>query len=346
MVKLDLTQLLEVIRTLLETYPKGDLCNKITYIEIFQEFWMTIILMGYVPDLKWRTDWIDSVNIISRNSPILIKPRERLQSPETTFSEVVLGKPVSPSLRAHMGTFLSTQGSSALRNLNLAQCLWLLAIYFSERGKLSDGYILHFVQYLKSEVIELLGLEDFVAEILSNLLEKMDSLEIETVIQLARLLVGNLGNIQTRTHELSLKLLEKHFFGHSSVYTDREVWQHLILKLSNMFIICRSEIGSHRLDHLPEDLTRDPTSGKSAFTDIIELCRKIFTLCSQDCPNYFYKFAQQKLYGPSSVFNEGDRDVALLELLLSEFHRVPLKTKRPLIRTCRANSCFIEMLKI
>lgn len=316
-----MTCLLETICTCLSTYPKFELCNRTTYVDIFQEFWMIMVLFGYIPSLEWHADWTTFISIVSQSSPVLIKPRDRLQSPGTTFSQVVLGQSASPGLRSHLGSYLSNMGVASLRSLTFAQCLWLLAIYYAEKGKLQAGFITHVSAYIKSDVVELLGLDILVTDLMSTLISRWASSSHPVgFVQLARLLIEFLCDIQPRAHRSALKLLQQHFINDRTVYSDREIWQIVAQKLTRMFYVCRAEIGSPSLEGLPTELTRDPTAARIAFQDILGLARRIFGRASRDCPNHFFRFAHIKLYGAgppaaSGGADGGDRDVVLLELV-------------------------------
>lgn len=316
-----MTCLLETICTCLSTYPRFELCNRATYVDIFQEFWMIMVLFGYIPSLEWHSDWATLIPIVSQSSPVLIKSRDRLQSPGTTFSQIVLGQSASPSLRNHLGSYLSNMSMASLRSLTFAQCLWLLAIYHAENGKLKAGFITHISAYIKNDVVELLGLDTLVTDLISTLITRWaSSNRPEGFAQLARLLIELLCDIQPRTHRSALKLLRQHFVTDRAVYSDREIWQIVAQKLTRMFYVCRAEIGSPTLEALPTELTRDPTAARIAFQDTLNLARTIFSRASQDCPNYFFRFAHTKLYGASSLTTPGgteggDRDVVLLELV-------------------------------
>lgn len=161
----DLDTLLQIICTSLQTFDQAEVSRKSNHVDIFQEFWLTLIFLGYQQDLAWRREWVDYIPIVARASPILVKERDKLQSPGSTFSQVVLSQSINPSLRNHLGTFLPNS-SSLLRNITFAQCLWLLAIYFSEVNKLRSGFFENVSNYLQSDIIDLLGLYPFVEDLM------------------------------------------------------------------------------------------------------------------------------------------------------------------------------------
>jgi hypothetical protein len=279
---------------------------------------MILIFLGFQQELKWRSDWALFIPIISRSSPVLIKERDKLQSPGSTFSQVVLSQSINPALRSHLSSLLPNCASQ-VRHITFAQCLWLMALYHSEQHKLRLGFFDHLDMYLKSDVIELLGVYPLVEDLISTMISQWKTEDIADSdliqVKLARLLMNNLCHIQPRTHCTSLKLLKTHFLKEFFVYTDRKIWDVVANKLGNMFFVCRLGLGSPELENIVEDVTRDPTAAQSAFSDLINLGRAIYSKAASETPNYFFKFAHTKIYSSTNDLSWGDRDVALLELL-------------------------------
>lgn len=317
----DLLIRLKAVYSCLNAFAECELAKKSTYVDIFQEFWMILVFFGYQQELRWRDDWAPFIPIIARSSPVLIKERDKLQSPGSTFSQVVLSQSINPSLRSHLGSLLPNS-SGLLRSITFAQYLWLMAIYCSEQHKLKAGFFDHLDAYLKSDVIELVGVYPLVEDLMSTLIAqwKVENTctELNTPqVKLARILIHDLCHIQPRTHRTAMKLLRTFFLDDFFVYTDRKIWEMIATKLGTMFFVCRLELGSPELEHVPEDLTRDPTAARAAFKDLVDVCRVIYGRASTETPNYFFKFAHTKIYSHQSFgeLSHGDRDVALLELL-------------------------------
>lgn len=315
---LDLDMLLRATCNCLESFSKIDMYNKTTYIDIFQEFWMILIVLGYQSELKWKPEWVEFIPIISRACPVLIKERDRLQSPGSTFSQVVLTQSINNSLRTHLTTIMPNC-TGAIRNITFAQCLWLLAIFYCELHKLNAGILDHLGAYLKSDIIELLGLQQLVEDLASTIILQWKKSEYATDalrIGLARRLMDLLCHMQPRTHRAALTILQAYFVSDFVVYTDREIWDSIATKLGTMFFVCRSALGAPDLESVPEDLTRDPTAARAAFRDLIEVCRVVYSRAASETPNNYFKFAHSKIYSTSfEASATGDRDIALLELL-------------------------------
>lgn len=314
----DLDMLLKATCICFESFAEHEGTKKSQYVEIFQEFWMLLIVLGYQRELKWRQEWMEYIPIIARSSPVLLKERDRLQSPGSTFSQVVLTQSINQSLREHLTSFLPNS-APLIRNITFAQCLWLMAIYFAELNKLKAGIFDHLGAYLQSDVIELLGIDALVEDLLSTIIQRWKADEPTDglkKIRLARILIDLLCNLQPRTHRSALKLLWDHFLMDLPIYTDREIWNVVAHKLSTMFYVCRSELGAPQLERVPPELTRDPLNSTAAFRDLVALCREIYRKAATETPNYYFKFAHSKIFSHrGGVMEQGDRDVALLELL-------------------------------
>lgn len=326
---MDLDMLLKATCICFESFSEHANTKKSQYVEIFQEFWMLLIVLGYQAELRWRPEWAEYIPVIARSSPVLIKERDRLQSPGSTFSQVVLTQSINQSLREHLASFLPNS-AALIRNITFAQCLWLIAIYYAELNKLKAGIFDHLGAYLQSDVIELLGIDALVEDLVSTVIQRWktdEQTDGPKTIRLARILMDLLCHLQPRTHQSALKLLWKHFLMDLPIYTDREIWDVVAHKLSTMFYVCRTELGALQLENVPEGLTRDPLNAATAFQDLITLCREIYRKAAKETPNYYFKFAHSKICSDRrGVMEQGDRDVALLELLRIVFPPKSLHT--------------------
>jgi hypothetical protein len=320
----DVNMLLKAICTSMETFPPGELANKTVYVDVFQEFWMILVVLGYQAELRWREELVQLIPIIAMSTPVLVKERDKLQSMAgSTFSQVVLSQSSNPALRNHLSSLLPNSPSNLLKSITFAQCLWLISIYWAELHKLRlGGRFEHFGAYLQSDVIELLGIYPLVEDLVFTIISHWkDHATGETTIaiadqetHLARQLMGLLCHIQPRTHQTALKLLQKHFLRSFAVYCDGHIWQVIAVKLASMFFVCRAALGAPELEIIPEELTRDPTAAQTAFRDLVDVCRDVYSRAADSVPNAFFKFAHSKIYSKVDS-TAGDRDVALLELL-------------------------------
>lgn len=153
------------METLQEIEPEN-FSTQSAIVETFQKFWFMLVYSGYLPNLSWPKHWIPFLYIIASASPALVKNRDHLQTATTPFSQILLSQGAHTHVKAHIqNTLLSGKTLSSTKNLNLAQCLWLLSFYYCELFKLSGRIQPHLYVYLESDVIPKLELYSFVEEL-------------------------------------------------------------------------------------------------------------------------------------------------------------------------------------
>lgn len=158
-----LRPVLFAIWMILEFVVIEDFINKAASIDLFQEFWFVLIFHGYQSQLSWDPLWKEFIPRIAKNSPLLIKEKDRIQT-ASTFSLSLLTQQTNSALKTHLITLMPNCSNPA-KNLSLAQCLWLLTFYQCESHKLEAGRTDTFMAYLQSDVVYYLDLYPFIEDL-------------------------------------------------------------------------------------------------------------------------------------------------------------------------------------
>lgn len=302
----DLDLLIQVICISIKFVQVEELQKNDDYVVVFQELWLILIFLGYQQNLKWRPEWSDHIPEISSVSPVLIKKRDRLQAPTSTFSQVVLDQFINPSLRNHLSQ-LMPNCSRHIKNVTFAQCIWLLSIYYCELNKFKVGNFENICAYLQSEIVHLLGVFPFIEDLFRTIIIAWRQEKLESGIfgdlgdlRLAMSLSNNLCHCQPHTHRAAVRFLREFFFTIFPVFSSSEIWEMLIERIGNMYFVCMACLGASELADLPENITRDPILAKECFGDMLELCREVFGRASNECPTTFFTFANNIIYNNAS----------------------------------------------
>lgn len=265
-------------------------------VETFQNLWLVLIFCAHIPlRFTWPADWLPHLRSVAEASPVLIQGRDRLQTTENALSRTLLGEAtLSQQMRTHLTDNLLGGDSKLVRQLSMAQSLWLLAVHECERFRTLHSRPVaneHLLCYPQDTLIYALNLTEHLQQLSERLLITWLSghFNAKAALGYCRQLVNMHGHPIDSVHRFAYRMLARLTVELApQLATERQLWQFCLYRLDQLHKMAIHEMGQPDGD--TESLI-DPGYARESFASLLETTRRIFAIASTISPHTFYSFA-------------------------------------------------------